>query len=221
MNATAQKLVDLMNRLSKNNILHNMETGQYMRVILRLMNKSDIESGLMWEELSPYDFHDIGKALLPEELTDYQTLFTNEERLLAMAHVDYGQEIFANIAAADPTAEAFCQAASDIAYYHHECYDGSGYPDGLVGDEIPFLARVCAVANSFTGFRSGYGILTQTTIKEGLEALAERAGTFFDPDIVHIFVKGTAEALVDDNVILSQILKKPIKHHHDDGKSVG
>lgn len=211
MNAAAQELVDLMNRLSKNNILHNMETGQYMRVILRLMDKSDIEAGLMWQGLSPFDFHDIGKVFLPDELTDYQNLYTLEERLLAMAHVDYGQNVFENIAQKDPTAEAFCDAAADIAYYHHECYDGTGYPDGLEGDEIPFLARVCAVANSFTGFRSGYGVLNQTTIKEGLDAITDRAGTFFDPEIVHVFVKGTAEALVDDHVILSQILKKPIK----------
>lgn len=74
MNATAQRLVDLMNRLSKNNILHNMETGQYMRVILRLMGRSDIETELMWQGLSPLDFHDIGKAWLPNELTDYLSL---------------------------------------------------------------------------------------------------------------------------------------------------
>ena len=198
MKDAAKTLIKLMNRLPKTSIWHNMETGQYMRVILRMLDMKHLEKSLMWEGLSPFDFHDIGKVLLPVELNDYRALYSDEQRLRAMAHVDYGQHVFSRMREQAPEAADFCFAAEQIALYHHECFDGSGYPDGLAGKEIPFLARVCAVANSFTGLRSGHGVFTRNSVVKSLDAIAKRSGTFFDPDIVDVFVKHTRLELIDE-----------------------
>ncbi|WP_432680441.1 HD-GYP domain-containing protein [Pseudoramibacter alactolyticus] len=138
MKDAAKTLINIMNRLPKTSIWHNMETGQYMRVILRMLDMKHLEKSLMWEGLSPFDFHDIGKVLLPVELNDYRALYSDEQRLRAMAHVDYGQHVFSRMREQAPEAADFCFAAEQIALYHHECFDGSGYPDGLAGKEIPF-----------------------------------------------------------------------------------
>ena len=75
MKDAAKTLINIMNRLPKTSIWHNMETGQYMRVILRMLDMKHLEKSLMWEGLSPFDFHDIGKVLLPVELNDYRALY--------------------------------------------------------------------------------------------------------------------------------------------------
>lgn len=190
-----EKLTNLMARLPKEGILHNMETGQYMRVILRVMGKGQMEEPLLWKGLSPFDYHDIGKILLPRELAYQDQLFSDAQRYTVMGHVDYGEQIFRQIWEEDSTAELFGKAGGNIALFHHECYDGSGYPDGRKEDEIPFLARVCAVANSFSVLRKGSSFSSSWSLEESLVALEKRSGTWFDPEIVSVFTEKTREAL--------------------------
>ena len=129
-----------------------------------------------------------------------------------MAHVDYGTGVFQQIADIEPDARMFCTAAEEIVLYHHECFDGSGYPDGLFGHDIPLLARVCAVANVYTRLRENAGgPMYQRTIKESLDALKNYSGTFFDPEIVDVFVKGTTEELMEKQLVRQLDI---IESHH-------
>ena len=107
-------LKKVMMRLTRREAYHNMATGQYMRVILRLMGREDLEPKLMWHHLSPFDYHDIGKAFLDPELTEGHTLYTKDQDLLMMAHVDYGTGVFQQIADIEPDARMFCTAAEEI-----------------------------------------------------------------------------------------------------------
>jgi putative two-component system response regulator len=176
---------------------HCLVTGQYMRIILREMNLGGIESELTWQGLSPFDYHDIGKILLPKGLLCQRWLYSGDQELKSMGHVDYGQQIFADLRLEEPGAEGFCRAGEQITLFHHECYDGSGYPDGRTGKAIPFLARVCAVANAYDGLRQGFGIFPPLHARQALEQLEKQAGTWFDPAVVEAFgawVKASPDA---------------------------
>ncbi len=183
MNETSQYLENHFRHLPLKARKHCKRTGYYMRIILEAMDTLEMEEGWIWDGLSPLDYHDIGKVLLPPALIRQRWLYTREQNLAMMAHVDYGQQIFNIIRIQDPRAKEFCQAGEDLALYHHECWDGSGYPDGRQGGEIPFLARVCAVANAYDNICEG-GIITPPQTKDdALAELKKGAGKWFDPQL--------------------------------------
>ena len=78
---------------------------------------------------------------------------------------------------------------TDIARYHHERYDGKGYPDGLKGEEIPLLARILCVADSFDAMISKRSYKKPMEIEYALNELENNSGTQFDPNLVKLFVK--------------------------------
>ncbi|MBQ3335551.1 MAG: HD domain-containing protein [Eubacteriaceae bacterium] len=195
MSEEVKMLTGLMELLPKRIIFHNLETAQYMRIILRMMGKSDLERSLIWKGCSPFDYHDIGKAYIPEDLFTYTERFNITQEHVMMAHVHHGQQIFREIRKMNPLAGGFAEAGEMIALYHHECYDGSGYPEGLSGEAIPFLARVCAVANAFTGMQRDSVLLPSRSFEESLSVLEAHAGTWFDPEIVDVFVGETLKEL--------------------------
>ena len=75
-----------------------------------------------------------------------------------------------------------------LVYHHHERYDGSGYPDGLKGDDIPLGARILAVADSFDAMNSDRSYRLRLSQREILRILEEGAGQLFDPEIVRAFL---------------------------------
>jgi putative nucleotidyltransferase with HDIG domain len=84
-----------------------------------------------------------------------------------------------------------------IVHHHHEWYDGSGHPEGLSGDDIPFEARVIAVCDAFDSMTSGSSRRSQLSIKEAIAELENGAGTQFDPELVSIFKR-----LLDEGIIV-------------------
>ncbi len=216
MSEEVKMLTALMELLPKRIIFHNLETAQYMRIILRMMGKSDLERSLIWKGCSPFDYHDIGKVYIPEDLFSYTERFDRKQEHAMMAHVHHGQQIFREIKKLNPLAAGFADAGEMIAMYHHECYDGSGYPEGLSGEKIPFLARVCAVANAFTGMQRDSVLLPSRSFEESLSVLEKHAGTWFDPDIVAVFVGETLKELKTERELrrLREIKsQKPFEAH--------
>ena len=216
MSEEVKMLTGLMELLPKRIIFHNLETAQYMRIILRMMGKSDLERSLMWKGCSPFDYHDIGKAFIPEDLFSYNERFDLKQEHAMMAHVHHGQQIFREVKKLNPLAAGFADAGEMITMYHHVCYDGSGYPEGLSGEKIPFLARVCAVANAFTGMQRDSVLLPSRSFEESLSVLEEHAGTWFDPEIVAVFVGETLKELKTDRELrrLREIKsQKPFEVH--------
>lgn len=182
------KMNNYFNRLPQGMQRHCQRTGQYMRMVLMAMDLGALERALLWRGLSPFDYHDIGKILLPESLMEQAGSYTVEESLRMMGHVDYGQQIFCSIGAEFPEAADFCKAGEEIALFHHECWDGTGYPDGRSGEEIPFLARVCAIANAYTGTLEGGTQRPGHPVDIALQELLSGGGSWFDPEIVGCFV---------------------------------
>jgi diguanylate cyclase (GGDEF)-like protein/putative nucleotidyltransferase with HDIG domain len=129
--------------------------------------------------------HDIGKIEVPQEILNKPTRLSDEEWDVMKRHPVWGSEMLAAL----PT---FRRAAAAVRS-HHENYDGSGYPDGLKGDCIPFLARVIRLADSFDAMTSSRPYRRPFTFSEALQELVRNAGTLYDPELVPAFVSAMRE----------------------------
>jgi putative nucleotidyltransferase with HDIG domain len=145
----------------------------------RVMRVSDAElEALEWGGL----LHDVGKIGVPDAVLLKQERLTREERMIMNAHPVLGAEIIAPVAKLAPELP--------IIRHHHEWYNGSGYPDRLMGDEIPRLARVLHVADAFEAMTAARPYrMTPLTAEQALGELRKFAGIQFDPQVVDAFVR--------------------------------
>jgi putative two-component system response regulator len=88
------------------------------------------------------------------------------------------------------------QCAALIAWSHHEKYDGSGYPRGLVGEAIPLVGRICAVADVFDALTTERPYKSAWSVDEAFASLKEGRGTHFDPQCVDAFLKSRSEIML-------------------------
>ena len=125
--------------------------------------------------------HDIGIVTIPEDILNKPGALTPEEWLVVKQHPITGAEIIENVSA--------LQHLSAIIRSHHERYDGSGYPEGLKGNEIPHLSRIIAVANTFTAMTSDLLWRKAISKEEALNMIKGLADSQFDPEIVEAFCR--------------------------------
>jgi PAS domain S-box-containing protein/putative nucleotidyltransferase with HDIG domain len=125
--------------------------------------------------------HDIGKLGVPDAILVKPGELTDEERKVMQRHPRLGYELLSPI--------GFLRPAIDIPYCHHEGWDGSGYPRGLRGEEIPLSARIFAAADVFDALTSDRPYRSAWAPARALQYLAERAGTQFDPRVVKAFLE--------------------------------
>jgi len=158
---------------------HSQRVKQIAVDIGRTMNVNEAElEALEWGGL----LHDVGKIGVPDNVLLKQERLTREERMIMNAHPVLGAEIIAPVTKLAPELP--------IIRHHHEWYNGSGYPDRLIGDEIPKLARILHVADAFEAMTSARPYrLTPLTGEEALKELRKFAGIQFDPAVVDAFVR--------------------------------
>jgi len=125
--------------------------------------------------------HDVGKVGIPSSVLNKPTGLTEAEWVMIRAH----PRVSANVA---QQVTAFAAAVPAIRH-HHERWDGTGYPDGLKGDDIPLLARILAVADGFQAMTSERPYRRARTEEETLAELQKGAGTQWDPEVVKVFLK--------------------------------
>jgi putative nucleotidyltransferase with HDIG domain len=165
---------------------HSAAVAVYARDIAVQLQLSDHEQQLA--HLSGL-LHDIGKVGLPPGILEKEGPLTADERRQMEEHSAIGERILANV-------HDYEEIAS-IVRHHHERVDGTGYPDGVSGDEIPVLARVIAVADAYNAMTSGRPYRAALTPRDALAQLASGSGTQFDPHVVAAFLEilsGSAEA---------------------------
>ncbi len=145
----------------------------------RAMHLSDSElEALEWGGL----LHDVGKIGVPDNVLLKQERLNREERMIMNAHPVLGAQIIAPVTR--------LSRELPIIRHHHEWYNGSGYPDRLIGDEIPLLARVLHVADAFEAMTAQRPYrMTPLTAEQALGELRKFAGIQFDPKVVDAFVK--------------------------------
>ncbi len=129
--------------------------------------------------------HDIGKLCVP---TDQVEEVRQERRAQVRHHAGQGAEILERVYQNTPE-NSFLPMAIEIARYHHACWDGSGYPGGISGKEIPLSARIAIVADNYDILTGEGGQEGTYSPEESIQIIRERSGTYFDPDIVDVFVK--------------------------------
>ncbi|GAB4467590.1 MAG: hypothetical protein Kow0070_30890 [Anaerolineales bacterium] len=125
--------------------------------------------------------HDIGKMGVPDYILFKEGPLTPEEWAIMRRHPQFAYEMLAPI--------QFLRPALDIPYCHHEKWDGSGYPRGLKGEEIPLAARIFAVADVFDALTSDRPYRAAWSKEKTLEYIREQAGKHFDPQVVSVFLR--------------------------------
>ena len=130
--------------------------------------------------------HDIGKVGIPDAILRKPGVLTREERDAMRQHTTIGGECLAGIARRVGD-DGFIQMASDITIAHHERWDGSGYPRGLKGEEIPLAARIVAIADVYDALRSTRPYKASMQHVDCVERIVRHAGRHFDPDLIAVF----------------------------------
>jgi len=125
--------------------------------------------------------HDIGKIGISDSVLNKKSALSSEDRKAIENHPLFGDQILGPI--------KFLREAQDIVLHHHERYDGNGYPSRLKGEEIPLLARIITVADSFDAMTSDRPYRKALTVEHALSELKTKAGSQFDPNIVRVFEK--------------------------------
>jgi putative two-component system response regulator len=131
--------------------------------------------------------HDIGKATLPDELLMKTDNLTPIEWENMKRHASQGAELLRG------SESQILQVAERIASTHHERWDGSGYPCGLRGEEIPLAGRICAVADVFDALTTRRPYKPEVTFDEAVRLIDEASGVLFDPRVVKAFVQSSIE----------------------------
>ncbi len=124
--------------------------------------------------------HDIGKIGTPDSVLLKSGSFTEEEWEIMRRHAEIGSDILSKI--------VFLRAARDVPMTHHEAWDGSGYPRGLKGTDIPLNARIFAVVDSYDAIRSERPYKAAMSHAEALEQLHKVSGKRLDPSLIEVFV---------------------------------
>ncbi len=125
-------------------------------------------------------FHDIGKIGIPDSILLKQGKLTGEEYVQIQAHTSIGKNILSN-------ASIF-ENIIPIVYHHHEKYDGTGYPEHLKGDQIPLLARIATVADTFDAMTSKRSYRDEISLEIVRSEIEKCSGTQFDPEITKFFL---------------------------------
>lgn len=125
--------------------------------------------------------HDIGKMGVPDAILLKPGALTDEEWEIMRLHPTYGYKMLAPI--------AFLRPALDIPHYHHEKWNGTGYPDGLKGEEIPLAARIFAIVDVWDALRSDRPYRAGWPEEKALQHIQEQSGTHFDPQVVDAFMR--------------------------------
>ncbi len=155
---------------------HSLRVAEYSVEIARRMGIADLEN-LYYAAL----LHDIGKVAIPDDILQRVGRLLPDEYQLMKQHTEFGRQILAEVTSIPDVALG--------AKYHHEHYDGTGYNDSLRGTDIPLIARIIGVADSYDAMTSARSYRRGLSKAEAVNELSRCSGTQFDPDIARIMIQ--------------------------------
>jgi putative two-component system response regulator len=160
--------------------LHVIRMSHYSHILAQAAGLGEREAEML---LNAAPMHDIGKIGIPDEILKKPGKLEAEEFRIMQQHCNIGAEIIG-----EDSAELL-QLARVVALSHHEKWDGSGYPQGLVGEDIPRVGRMVAVADVFDALTSKRPYKRAWSLEEAIDYLQQSVGSHFDPELVPLFVQ--------------------------------
>ncbi len=197
-------MADMVENRDSDTGAHVQKTAAYVKIIA----ESLLNNGYYVEKLTPKymsdivmsaPLHDVGKINISDTVLNKPGKLTDEEYEIMKMHTTYGKEILEK-AIATVEGENYLKEARNMAAYHHERWDGKGYPEGLRGEVIPLSARIMAVADVFDALTSPRVYKPAFPLEKALMIMEEGSGTQFDPKCVNAFLDALPE--------VKQVLKK-------------
>ncbi len=176
--ASIKTLISVINTKDKYTYGHVERVVRYVKM---LSDKLDLSKKDKETLIYGAYIHDIGKINIPEYILNKKTKLTLEEWSLVKQHPNIGVEIISQI---DTLA-----TVAPLVMHHHERFDGCGYPGGLQGKSIPYLARILTVADSFDAMTFNRIYKNAMTYDEAIDELKRCSGTQFDPQITGTFIE--------------------------------
>ena len=175
--------------------MHIHNTSLYVAILAKAFQKKkgkhtlsdeDVETMI---EASP--LHDIGKIAISDNILCKPGKLTPEEYDVMKTHAARGAKMIEDIISRVGETN-YLLVAKDMAYYHHEKWDGTGYPQGLKGKDIPLCARIMAIADVYDALRSKRSYKEEYPEAAALQIIKESAGTHLDPELVELFFDNLA-----------------------------
>ncbi len=183
---------------------HIRRTQHYVRELALCLQKQEKYRAALPDETigilyKTAPLHDIGKVGVPDRILLKPGRLTLEEFEEMKRHTLYGRDAIIAAEKSMEAPESFLLTARDIAYSHHEKWDGSGYPEGLVGEAIPLSARLMAIADVYDALITKRIYKDAMSHEDAAKTIESGSGTHFDPDVVAAFsmVKGSFSAIAE------------------------
>ncbi|MBR6960717.1 MAG: HD domain-containing protein, partial [Clostridiales bacterium] len=192
-------MADMVESRDSDTGAHVQKTAAYVRIILEGLKRH----GYYIEKLTDKyirdvemsaPLHDIGKIAVSDTVLNKPGKLTDEEFAIMKTHTTEGRKLIES-AISKVEGDVYLKEARNMAGYHHERWDGKGYPEGLHGEVIPLSARVMSVADVFDALVSPRVYKPAFPLEKALSIIQEGAGTQFDPKVVEVFMDSLDEVV--------------------------
>ena len=190
-------MADMVESRDSDTGAHVLKTAAYVRIILQGLKKNGyyiekLTDKYMRDVEMSAPLHDVGKINIPDAILNKHSKLTPEEYEIMKSHTIVGKQILEN-AISSMEGDNYLKEARNMAAYHHERWDGKGYPEGLHGEVIPLSARVMAIADVFDAVSSPRVYKPAFPFDEAVQIIKDGSGTQFDPLCVEVFLESVAE----------------------------
>ncbi|MCR5592515.1 MAG: HD domain-containing protein [Saccharofermentans sp.] len=180
---TFTSFVDAKDSYTRN---HSLRVAIYAKEIGRRIGLDDNElQDLYYGTL----LHDVGKIGIPDEILRNKGRLNEMEYEIIKTHPSKGKDMLKDFTA--------IPKISDAAYYHHERYDGNGYPEGLKGEKIPLYARIASIADAYDAMSSNRRYRKSLSREKTISEFKENSGTQFDPELVPVIISMIEDGFTD------------------------
>jgi putative two-component system response regulator len=208
--ATIQALAALMEARDDDTGHHIHRTQHYIRELAEAARehaafRGQIDDAFVRMVFRSAALHDIGKVAIPDAILMKPGRLSTEEFEVMKTHTTHGRDAIANAEHILGSADSFLACAHDIAYSHHERWNGKGYPQGLAGEQIPLSARLMAIADVYDALISPRAYKAGMPHDHAVDLLLAGRGTDFDPNLIDVFARihdrfaSTARGFADTN----------------------
>ena len=160
--------------------MHVIRMSKYTKLLAEKLSDDTVWIDTLYNAAP---MHDIGKIGVPDHVLLKPGKLDNEEWQIIKKHCEYGVDIIGE------HASPLLHLAREVAFYHHEKWNGTGYPNGLAGTDIPLSARIAAIADVFDALTSVRPYKKAWSVDDAITLIQDEAGKHFDPSLVPLFIE--------------------------------